>query len=236
MSKATRAFVGVAMCVAAGLIVLPVLFGDPPKFTDRTGGDALRNLIYDFQTLITGVLAIIAASWTVMQMRETDRLQEIRHRQQLALSERRDRLAAERFTAFVPDLLDYYSMRIKRFLDRVPADQTEVIWSKDSVRRYLGACKAVRWTAELAEDERLRECKHLFTAEVHTALQNCVEWAKGLYDALPQDSNLLDWVEGEPDGYHPIMNLHLEDLHEVQRVAVNAIRAWAANSTLNRFD
>lgn len=52
----------------------------------------------DWQTLITGVLAVFAAGWTVMQMAATDITAERRHNQLYALSIRADRLRVERAT------------------------------------------------------------------------------------------------------------------------------------------
>lgn len=54
------------------------------------------QFIYDFQTLITGLLAIAAASMTVITMLHTDRMQNKRHKDIIELSMRRDRMAATR--------------------------------------------------------------------------------------------------------------------------------------------
>ncbi|MBZ7924332.1 hypothetical protein LAC81_26765 [Ensifer adhaerens] len=90
MKKVKGAFLGAAMCVTGGLLVFPVLFGDRPATHERDGEDPLRNLIYDFQTLIAGVLAVGAAWVTVRQMRDSD-LQG----RQLHIEARRDARALE---------------------------------------------------------------------------------------------------------------------------------------------
>jgi hypothetical protein len=112
-----RAFLiamGALVVVIAGAIIFVVLSREAPTFTDRSGGDSWRNLIFDFQTLITGVLAVLAAFFTVAMMDYTERkqakrhtelvqrsqkadlLQGERHEQLMAISNRRDRLIIER--------------------------------------------------------------------------------------------------------------------------------------------
>lgn len=90
MDKTTRAFLGALIFALLVALILPAIFGTPPTFDDRSGGDPWRNFVYDFQTLITGVLAVCAAWATVHQMRRSDELQLQMHR---AL--RRDSRAAE---------------------------------------------------------------------------------------------------------------------------------------------
>ncbi|MGO8067959.1 hypothetical protein [Rhizobium leguminosarum] len=77
-------------------LLLPVLFGDPATVEGRTGGDAWRNLIYDFQTLIAGFFAVLAAWWTVFTMNRTERADAERHAQQIDLALRGDKLKIDR--------------------------------------------------------------------------------------------------------------------------------------------
>lgn len=95
MSPRNAVIRAVALSFGVGLI-LPVIFGDAPNFTDRTGGDTFRNTIYDFQTLIGGILAICAAWWTVVMMEKTEEAASRRHHEQVALTTRGDKLAVER--------------------------------------------------------------------------------------------------------------------------------------------
>lgn len=99
----------VAVMVA---LVLPVIFGEP-RHIDGTGGDPWRNTIYDFQTLITGVLAlagagatVFAALATIRQMRHDDHQQDLRHRRQIYLDRRREMIAAKRFLDRITPTLD----------------------------------------------------------------------------------------------------------------------------------
>ncbi|WP_428429505.1 hypothetical protein [Pararhizobium sp.] len=80
MSKINTGAFGVAAVVAlSAAIIFPVVFGEPAAFKDRVGGDPWWNFAYNFQTLITGVIAVAAAFLTVRQMRITDDKADIRH-------------------------------------------------------------------------------------------------------------------------------------------------------------
>jgi hypothetical protein len=89
-----RVFVVLVLAIAAA-ILLPVLFGLPRGVAGQAG-DGWRNFIYDFQTLIGGGAAIVAAWLTVRQMRITDEKSEARHRELVSLQIRADRLRVER--------------------------------------------------------------------------------------------------------------------------------------------
>ncbi len=62
----------------------------------------VRRLLYDFQTLITGIAAVGAAALTVWTMQSTDRRQQQRHDHLVALNLRTEYLTLER--AIVPFL------------------------------------------------------------------------------------------------------------------------------------
>ncbi|TBH55042.1 hypothetical protein [Rhizobium leguminosarum] len=104
--KLTWAFV---IVVAAG-VLLPVIFGEPRTVQGSTGGDSWRNVIYDFQTLITGLAAVFAAAITIRTMEKTDRRSERRHRELVELQLRPDRLRLGR--ALHPQIAELKHMTI----------------------------------------------------------------------------------------------------------------------------
>lgn len=89
-----RLFALIFITVGAA-IILPVVFGLPRGIAGQDG-DGWRNFIYDFQTLIGGGAAVVAAWLTVRQMRITDERSEFRHRELVSLQLRADRLRVER--------------------------------------------------------------------------------------------------------------------------------------------
>ena len=88
--------VGIVFALFSVAITVVVLNGEAPTFADRTGGSAWRNVVFDFQTLLTGVLAVLAAFITVTVMVDTERKQAERHDQLMEISNRRDRLLIAR--------------------------------------------------------------------------------------------------------------------------------------------
>ncbi|MBP1844782.1 hypothetical protein J2046_003049 [Rhizobium petrolearium] len=84
----------VLLGLLGGMLALIMFGGEPGIF--GFGGNWWRKQLYDFQTLITGILAVSAAGATVWQMRATDRENERRHRQLVTVSLRSDRLSIER--------------------------------------------------------------------------------------------------------------------------------------------
>lgn len=71
------------VCVS---ILAPLVFGDARVVEGEAGGDSWRNFIYDFQTLLTGVLAIAAAWWNVTAMKASDSKNDRRHKEVLERS------------------------------------------------------------------------------------------------------------------------------------------------------
>lgn len=72
-----------AALVFAAAILLPLVFGSSRIIEGQTGGDGWRNFIFDFQTLLTGILAIAAAWWNITVMRAVDRESDRRHKETL---------------------------------------------------------------------------------------------------------------------------------------------------------
>ncbi len=69
-------------------------------FSKENGTSCLRDFLSEFQTLITGLAAVIAASATIYVMHRTDAAQEARHKELVQLTLRSDRLSVER--ALIP--------------------------------------------------------------------------------------------------------------------------------------
>jgi hypothetical protein len=85
---------GIALCAFVAIVVCILQAG--PISKEGASASYVAGLIYDFQTLIGGTLAIAAAWWTVMTMERTDQAAAERHVDQVELALRGDRLAVER--------------------------------------------------------------------------------------------------------------------------------------------
>ncbi|MCI9865842.1 hypothetical protein RHIZ_07800 [Rhizobium skierniewicense] len=93
--------------IPAVIVVIPILLmvflaASEDKSIFVSNGNATRQFVSEFQTLIGGIFAIFAAYFTVWQMRTTDSQAERQHAQQMALSIRHDGLTIDRASS--PDL------------------------------------------------------------------------------------------------------------------------------------
>ncbi|NLS00204.1 hypothetical protein HGP17_25545 [Rhizobium sp. P38BS-XIX] len=123
-----RRLVWLVIIVTMVALLPPVIFGEPRK-ADGTGGDPWRNTIYDFQTLITGLLAltgagatVFAALATIKQMRDDDHQQDLRHRRQMYLDRRREMIAAKRFLDRITPILVNVNEHASTILNRLEGD------------------------------------------------------------------------------------------------------------------
>ncbi len=124
MSVGYRAyFVALAIVIATAVFVL--IFTGEARTLDGSSDNFFRNVMYDFQTLITGVLALGAAWWTVHTMQIADVKANRRHEQAMELGLRGDRLRIERAlnpqglswalgTGSSPSFSDAQKLRISR--------------------------------------------------------------------------------------------------------------------------
>ena len=91
-----RQFRWLVLLIVAVSLLLPIVWGTPRVIEGQSGGDTWRNVIFDFQTLIAGALAVFAAWWTVDTMERTDLRAEQRHQQMLEATIFRDKIVLER--------------------------------------------------------------------------------------------------------------------------------------------
>lgn len=118
---------------------MPAIFGSQPTIFGTHGADGWRSFIYDFQTLITGGLAILAAYLTIRAGQELDERQHARHQQVMAISVRTELRMLER--AMHPQIDDV--REIVEGLWNVNYDHKEPTnnnwkWYNRTTDRYVG--------------------------------------------------------------------------------------------------
>ncbi len=125
------------IAIIVGVAVLgPALFGQP---REPNSGDPWRNFVYDFQTLLTGIFAVGAATWTVLTMEATDTRSEQRHRQLMAVSLRSEIHAIDR--ALNPQINDIQDILIDLWstdYDPFDADANNWEWFSNIAKRNFG--------------------------------------------------------------------------------------------------
>lgn len=76
--------------------VPPALFGRAPDAEKKDLGDRWSNFVFNYQTLVTGIAAVAAATLTIRQMDKVDAKQEDRHRELVRLQLRQDTIRMQR--------------------------------------------------------------------------------------------------------------------------------------------
>lgn len=155
-----------AVLVLVTLLLAPIFLSEPRKVDGEHGGDTWRNIIYDFQTLFTGILAIGAATITIMQSRKIDERQQKRHDDMFDLQVRPDKLRLARAYAFF-DLLRGHR-KVFDHWNSVELPENE----DDFTKREQGLLRALEVysgfaMAELSRPE-LQDVKDLFDGKLHT--------------------------------------------------------------------
>lgn len=142
-----------------------------------TSLDASKSLgiwLRDYQTLLTGVLALVAAIATIWQMRASDALQERRHLQ-LRYDAIKDRMLA------VGNLLDFFpnAIRSETFTLRAYGNAGNQF---SSVLEWHNAILAVERLDEVFNDVRVVACHDFFPNAILEILDACRRKTKQILD------------------------------------------------------
>lgn len=149
----------VIICAAIGP---PVLFGAAPGKPDRKGGDPWRNMIEDFQTLLTGIFAVGAAYVTVRQMQISDQKSDVRHQELVRLGLRFDRLIVERmlYPQFGQLRECYRSLRSYELEGYDESDEAAYV---EEIKRSSESFRNLAvWTRNVVYSPNWQAARHLF--------------------------------------------------------------------------
>ncbi|WPJ67940.1 hypothetical protein AUSSIE_17 [Sinorhizobium phage Aussie] len=145
-------------------LVLAMVMG---TFVATLAPNPAQGWIKDYQTLLGGAFAIIAALVTVIQMRKSDAKSEARHRELVVLQLRADRLALDR--------LFHGAEELRR--DMAALDWPKVTWSRNYSDKKIGEtlmslvepCRQlqmqVKRVTEFVSSDRYKNTAHLFNGE-----------------------------------------------------------------------
>ncbi|MER8867097.1 hypothetical protein NKI19_25900 [Mesorhizobium sp. M0751] len=123
--------------------------------------------LYRYQTMIAGILAIIAAGWTVFEMRRSDERQQQRHDDLVALTLRADGAAVRRAAQFV------------QVIEAVIGCATLFVANYEKQKRNAfpkpaianEAVETVEMFAKLIDSEAVFDCRKLFGPEMSMTYQ-----------------------------------------------------------------
>lgn len=183
-----RLVLGAGFVVVIGLL-LPAIFGGRDDIWGR--------FIYDYQTLITGILAVFAAAVAVSQSAAADASQERRHREQLFISQRRDVFAVSRLSNDLTQRLKYVADRSQEFSQFNILNGAD--WSRDSRTTYLSLLRASSRLLDKLDsigeferslfDARLEVSLTLFHRVLADLLHHFPDRANGFPDLYPNSNH-----------------------------------------------
>jgi hypothetical protein len=126
MGRETRAAIFAFGILVVGMSVIPpVLFGGQPTATAQDLGDPWVSFIFNYQTLIAGVLAVGAAYATVRQMQRSDIRSDERHEELVRFGLRADKIKVERFLTPQFSHLERCFAEVARLNDALAATSEE---------------------------------------------------------------------------------------------------------------
>lgn len=164
--------------IGVGLFVLfnAIILGDE--------NNQLWLFVYKFQTLITGIFAIIAALITVRAMRKTDEKQEHRHRELISLNLRRDRMIVRRAINPQLGLIAWYMKQLRRRIEYFKQDdqfQRIGIISTDFAKNITNECTMI---LEFTARPQIKEVEPLLSPDGFSAIQDLVGFLTQVIDEL----------------------------------------------------
>jgi hypothetical protein len=158
-----RILLAIVIAISTGLL-LPAVFGEPR--TENSTGDAWRNFIYDFQTLLTGFFAVAAAFVTFYQMQKFDAQSAKRHEEQVKLAFRPDVLLMER--AYSPSVETIREWRddMRRISSKWRAEHLR----EDAYRDREMIVSLASGFIEEIERDTFQRATHLFSGKMVTLI------------------------------------------------------------------
>lgn len=154
--------VAVAVILVAIVLAYPILTGAEPGIFGF-GGSYWRKLIYDFQTLLAGFLAILAAAGTVIMMDHTERKQADRHIELVRLQTRADKLTISRAAnpqlEELPDFIENISSLSNQFSTNIDAARLAIYEDPGNYARLIDDLRT------FLKRQVFEECRPLFDGD-----------------------------------------------------------------------
>ncbi len=178
-----RALAGAGVATAGAVLIVPALFGGKE--------DPWGKFVYDYQTLITGILALLAAQWTIRAMRAIDQRQATDQRRQTYLANRTAIRAVERFCNAVRGelkMLDILICDYFTFARDVMSSQT---WTNNQKTVFLQSLRHVREVKARLEKVP-PEARSLLNVRLEAAIELFVFSADLILTGIPEDASFFD--------------------------------------------
>ncbi|MBB3979362.1 hypothetical protein GGQ64_004602 [Rhizobium azooxidifex] len=227
----TRILIVFAILAAVGIFVPTIMY----PHTD--GG--VSGWVYDFQGLIGGGLALIAAAVTIMQMQSSDEEQAARHREQIGLQVRNDNIAIQNFKNDVPRSLRDQADAIKEFVAMEGVNDTEIELTPENAVAFIWAMIAVQETLRILDEDRtMKDCGHLFSPKLRATMAGCHVMAEMTQDKFGKGYFIDMTVKPDMELLATQMKKNTQaqswfnGLEQLQRELAEESEKWAAMSLI----
>jgi len=207
-----------------GLIIFGVAIFLPIVFHDRDN-DAWVKWVYDYQTLIAGTAAVIAAAYTVLQMIKSDQLQETRHRQLLFTGLRRELMTAERLYDFFAQYFFFTEAYIGQYQTLRPKNAEE--WTYPKRQAFWMAIDGAYYMGEALNDELVKASFNELPSDLLLQIGYAKARIATLRQKIPNTApDGFDKSVMVPSGYDPEVDFLLQETREAVKRILGAIKAW----------
>lgn len=221
---------GIVLCV---VILPPIFFGEPRVVDGQSGGDSWRNILYDFQTLFTGILALGAAALTIVQSRLVDERQQKRHNDLLELQMRPDKLRVERANVVFDEVKK--SLMVATGWSVPPVRNDGEKFSKDEYQTLNLIMNVVGHVRAVVVRDEVVQIRDLFDGALHSNYDQLKRDLERYFDLLL----VLSRADGElvETRLRPGVEGSFPMTFEMRRAAVYATQQQQANvlRTFNQF-
>ncbi len=201
-------------------IFVPSIFGD-------TNTDGWAKWVSDFQTLIAGTAAVVAASYTVAQMKVSDALQERRHRELLRSGLRQEQAAAERIKSYLNKSFMFVEIYVHQHLNSRPNIRVE--WTHPQRKAFYEAVYAAFSIEAILQNNVVKEASSILPSKLYVQMgliQSHLNRLKGFFpddvpDIDPYDKSIMN-----PTGYKREVDFVLAEIARCVTDLLTAAEEW----------
>lgn len=201
-------------------IFLPTIFGNK-------GGDPWVRWIFDYQTLIAGTAAVVAAAVTVLQMMKSDTLQERRHKQLMAVELRRELVTAERLYIYLEDFLRSVEPSFnKYFASHNEANRT---WTYPKRLEFYHALEAAIQIGDMLESKIITMSIDTLPGDIYMEVEAANALLPTLREKATNSRNFFDAYTNsvqDPSGYDRHTHMVILSVYLRTKSILSGVEAW----------
>ncbi|MEN5297861.1 hypothetical protein ABE530_05840 [Brucella sp. TWI559] len=197
MDERMRFFWMIAIPVSVVAVMLVIMTGSKCALPDATAtgdrcGNPFSNWLYDFQSLIAGTFAVVAAVATIRQMAKADAFEEQRQKKAIAFALRREKSVADSFSRFTSAQSFATSASIALLFDTV-GKRNNYMWTYAERQLFWVAVETCYELETTLAHEVVDRATEFMPADVYFPLNEAQSRLKELRNKIPDISSTVDF-------------------------------------------